>query len=208
MKRTLIAISSCQYFENAGLNQCLRDTWLPDAVALDMDYKFFHGIGAAERDDVVVVPVDDGLGGLAEKAKAKARWALDQGYDFMFSCFPDTYVCPERLALCGYEKFDYFGNVYQHPGGGPFCQGGPGYMLSRKACEFIADCPHSYLNDDCFIGDVLNREDILRGDCREFAYVGPGPLRTNGTITNHLSTQPGGYTAEGLHAEHRRWKDS
>jgi hypothetical protein len=208
MPKLLVSISSCESFETAGLNQPMRDTWLPDAVKLGIDYKFFHGSGSTPKSDVIVLPVDDGMGGLTEKAKAKAKWAFENGYDFVFSCFPDTYACAERLLTCGFEEFDYFGDVYQHPGGAPYCQGGAGYFLSRKACETLFRDPTSYLNDDCWIGDVLKREDIRRGDSREFKYVGPGPLKTNTVVSNHLSTQPGGYTVDKMPAEHKRWLDS
>jgi hypothetical protein len=204
----LIAISSCEYFENNGLNEPLRQTWLPDAVRLGIDYKFFHGQGSTPKEDVVVLQVEDRLFGLTEKAKAKAEWAVKNGYDFMFSCFPDTYTCPERLLKSGFENYDYFGNVNQHPGGMPYCQGGPGYVLSNRACERIYKHPTSYLNDDCWVGDVLSGADVLRGDCKDFTNCGPGPMKGNTSITNHLSTQPGHYKADSVYAEHRQWKDS
>ena len=208
MSKLLVSISSCQYFEKTGLNQPLRDTWLPELTRLGVDYKFFHGAGATPKSDVVVLPVVDELYGLTEKAKAKAKWAFDSGYDYVFSCFPDTYVNPERLLNCGFENYDYLGNIHQFPGSAPFCQGGPGYFLSRKACEIIFSSPLNYLNDDCFIGDLLNRADIKRADHRGFTAFGPGPLRGNDTITNHLSTQPGGYTANSVPDEHKRWLES
>src|SRR5579871_1022187 len=206
--KILISISSCEIFEKSGLNDPLRETWLPDAVKLGMDYKFFHGAGSTEKEDVVVLPVDDSLGGLTEKSKAKAKWMVDNGYDYAFSCFPDTYACAIRLYNSDYAKYDYYGRIHQHVGGPPYCQGGPGYFLSRKACERIYQNPTSYLNDDCWIGDVLNVPDIKRGHSDDFTYVGPGPLVGNTSITNHLSTQPGGFTPEGMRAEHQRWLGS
>ena len=208
MLRVLISISSCEAYERAGLNQPLRDTWLPDAVALGIDYKFFHGAGSTGGEDIVVLPVHDGMGGLTEKAKAKAQWAVIHDYDFVFSCFPDIYARPERLLASGFEKHDYFGNVYQHPKGKPFCQGGPGYFLSKKSCVAIAREQTSYLNDDCWLADALYRANIHPADSRDFTYCGPGPLQTNSSITNHLSTQPGGYVAKAVYEEHQRWLES
>lgn len=206
--KILVSISSCEGFEVAGLNQPLRDTWLPEAVKLGIDYKFFHGNGARGKDDVVVLPVDDGMGGLTDKAKAKARWAYENGYDFVFSCFPDTYLRPERLLTSSFRNYDYYGRIHQHPDGPPYCQGGPGYTLSRAAnCLLFTDTT-SYLNDDCWIGDVLHKAGVRRGDNRDFTYVGPGPIKGNTAITNHLSTQPGGYTIRSVHDEHKRWLDS
>jgi hypothetical protein len=203
--KLLVAISSCEQYERDGLNDPLRETWLKDAIALGIDYKFFHGTGSTEKEDVIVLPVDDSMGGLTEKAKAKLKWAVENGYDYVFSCFPDTYACPARFFSSDYAKYDYYGRIHQHAGGPPYCQGGPGYFLSLKACEAIYTNPTSYLNDDCWIGDVLNRPEIKRGDSRDFTYVGPGPLVSNTSITNHLSTQPGGFTPEGMRAEHQRW---
>lgn len=209
MSKLLVSISSCQYFEKTGLNQPLRDTWLPELTKMGVDYKFFHGYGATPKDDIVVLPVVDELYGLTEKAKAKAKWAVESGYDYVFSCFPDTYVRPERLLSCGFENFDYMGNVHQFPDSpAPFCQGGPGYFLSRKACEIIFSSPLNYLNDDCFIGDLLHRDDIKLADHRGFTAFGPGPTRSNSSITNHLSTQPGGYVANSVPDEHKRWLES
>ncbi len=204
----LIGISSCQAFENSGLNKPIRDTWLPDAYGMSIDVLFFHGAGAVETHNTILLPVEDGMGGLTEKAKAKAKWAFDNSYDFMFSCFPDTYVCPGRLLGSDFQHYDYLGREHQHPGGAPYCQGGPGYFLSRKAMRTLFENTTSYLNDDCWVGDVLNRGDIKRGDSKEFSHLGPGPLRTNSTITNHLSTQPGGYVGTNMYEEHRRWLDS
>lgn len=205
MLRTLIAISSCEYYENAGLNDPMRTTWLPEATKLGMDYYFFHGAGSIAKSDVIVLSVEDALFGLTEKAKAKIRWAYEQGYDYIFSCFPDTYACPERLLRSGFEKHDYFGNVFCHAGGFPFCQGGPGYFLSRKACEAILKDKSSYLNDDCWIAGALLKEGITAADCQGFTPFGPGPLKGNGNITNHLSTQPGGFTKHNMQEEHERW---
>jgi hypothetical protein len=206
--RILCAISSCEYYENTGLNQPSRDTWIPEAKKLGLDCIFFHGRGATTKDDVIIVDVPDEMYGLTEKLRAKCRWAIDKGYDFVFSCFPDTYVCPERLLVCGFENCDYIGNVYQFSGSAPFCQGGPGYFLSRKSCQILADSTELYLNDDAWAGDVLNAAGVVRADHRGFTAFGPGPLKYNNSITVHLSTQPGGYTGHNMTAEHERWLES
>lgn len=208
MLKLLISISSCEYFEVNGLNQPLRDTWLPEAKSLGCDYKFFHGTGSNPAKDIVVLPVDDGMGGLTEKAKAKAKWAYENGYDFVFSCFPDTYLRPERLLVSDFAQYDYYGRLHQHPGSPKYCQGGPGYVLSREACRLIFTEGTSYLNDDCWLGDVMHKAKAKTGDNRRFTYVGPGPLKSNDSITNHLSTQPGGYTIHSVRIEHQRWLDS
>jgi hypothetical protein len=210
MLKTLIAISSCQYYEDNGLSQPMRDTWLPRAVALGMDYKFFYGATAKPKDDVIVVKAHDGYFDLTSKTKEKIKWALFQSYDYMFACLTDCYAAPERLLNCGFQQYDYFGDVYCHKGGNPYCQGGPGYFLSRKAMEYIDADPSNYPNEDCWVGDVLAKHtDIKWGDSKDFVWCGhidgQGPRPGNTHITAHLSNAPGGYTASLMHDKHRQW---
>ena len=206
--KILCAISSCEHFEIVGLNAPLRETWGKDAKALGMDVIFFHGSGATPKNDVVVLNVVDEMYGLTEKLKGKLRWAVENGYDYVFSCFPDTYACPERILCAIKTQPDYLGNVHQFPGSSPFCQGGPGYLLSRKSCEIAASAASSYLNDDAWLGDILSAAGNHPVHNPGFTAFGPGPLRTNGSISNHLSTQPGGYKAAAVHEEHKRWLES
>lgn len=208
VSRVLVAISSCEQYERDGLNSPLRDTWLPEVYKYGWSYLFFHGRGASSREDVVIVDADDAYFDLTTKTKAKIKYALEHNYEYAFMCFPDTYACPERLVKCGYEHHDYYGNVYQHPGGPRYCQGGPGCFLSRKAMEVLNANSSNYPNEDCWIGDVLNAAGIYPVECVGFKNLGPGPLRTNTSITNHLSTQPSGYTGENMRAAHREWLNS
>ena len=149
--KLLVAIISCDAYEKEGLNKPIRETWLPDAVRAGMDYKFFHGttekrVEAPTRRplrmpkpapdyDIVVLPVLDDYGNIALKAREAHRWAYDHGYDFVFQCFPDTYVCVERLLSCGFEKADYLGSFWP----GYFAVGGQGHWLSRRACQYIKE---------------------------------------------------------------------
>lgn len=189
-----------------GANDAMRNTWLPEAKRLGIDYRFFHGREATPREDVIVVDCHDGYYDLTSKTKEKLRWALFQGYDYVFCCFPDTYACAERLVKCGFEKYDYYGTTYCHPGGNIYCQGGCGYFLSRRSAEIIVNDLRNYPNEDCFVADVLKGYGILPAHCEGFRYAGPGPLKSNGVISNHLSTQPGGYTVQAMLNEHKNWK--
>jgi hypothetical protein len=189
----------------------MRDTWLPEAVRLGIDYKFFHGVGAKRKDDVVIVNANDGYYDLTSKTKEKVKWALVQGYDYMFSCLADCYAVPERLLSSGFEKYDYFGDVFCHPNGNPYCQGGPGYFLSKKAMEILNDDPTNYPNEDCWVGDVLCRHpEIKREDSKDFVWCGhiddAGPTKNNTHITAHLSNAGGGYRPELMYAKHEQWK--
>jgi len=211
--KILIAISGCESYERSGFQQPMRETWLKDAVALGMDYKFFHGKGGTPKEDVVVVDCDDAYFDLTSKLKEKCKWALDNGYDFMFSCFPDTYANAERLLQCGFDSFDYFGDLLYHPNG-DYCQGGAGYFLSRRAFEYAAKHPSNYPNDDCWLGDRMRENTALkRGDSRYFVHAGAsplaGPLKNNLVVSCHLSPyEPNGYQPEQMYRKHELWRQS
>jgi hypothetical protein len=215
--KILIAISSCDSYERSGINQSQRDTWLPDAVALGMDYKFFHGLGAEPKDDVVLLDVDDLPGGLTDKLKAKVRYAFARGYDFVFACFPDTYAVPSRLLASSFDQYDYFGDVWKGAGATDsfYCHGGAGYFLSRKSCEIISKNETSYPNDDCWVGDVLSRPDVSMACCRDFRQFAGSPYKSNSVATSHLSdgshhkdVEDYKYEADYMYREHQQWLDS
>ena len=149
--KCLVAISSCEAYETSGLNNPMRETWLPDAEAVGVDYKFFHGRGATEKSDVVVVDCDDSYMGLIDKFRAKVKWALDRDYDFIFVCLADCYVRPERLvASC---PRTYFGSVYTHETFGSYCQGGAGFILSKAACLALTKDTIPLMHRDGTMGD-------------------------------------------------------
>ena len=213
MAKLLIGISSCARFEQNGWNDALRETWLKDAAELSIDYRFFIGdhIGTTLLDttaeDVVVVKADDGYDGITVKAKRKFQYAVDLGYDFVFNCYHDTYSCVERLvALCDGHA-DYIGDFYHtdvrqpypHDSYGRHCQGGPGYLISRKAFALCAqefpedDDPRYHNSEDTWTGSVVRRHsELVIEDSRAFTTSldvdDIGPRHYNGIVTNHLST--------------------
>lgn len=182
--RTLIAISSCGDFEANGNNQAMRDTWLKDAIALGVPYKFFFGTGqnAPQLEDSILLPdVDDGYGSLTYKTRASLRWAYGQGFDHVLRVFPDTYVRMDRMMACPFMDFDYYGDFRSEEGGRPdggtgkkmptlqqaqnYASGGAGYWLSRKAFSFLIDAPvlgvwrddlTPYV-EDLWVGNILGK---------------------------------------------------
>jgi len=209
MSKLLIAISSCQLYEDKGWHAAMRETWLAEAKRLGVDYKFFFGRTAREKDDVVIVNSDDAYFDLTNKQKEKIKWATLQGYEYMFSCFADTYASVERLLASGYENYDYFGDVFCHPNGTPYCQGGPGYFLSRKAFDILNKATCSYPNEDCWVGDMLAGKDIKTKDSKDFVWLGHlpgmGPSKSNTHISAHLSNAEGGYRPELMYEKHLQW---
>ncbi len=208
--KILIAISTCSKFEEN--HQAMRDTWLKEATSLGMDYRFFVEMGSEPKSDVVVTEHEDWA--MTSRLKDKVKWGFYRGYDYLFSCFPDTYVRVDRLLTSGFDKFDYFGSVFKHasPGATYYCHGGAGYLIDRRAMEYVMMEPSSYLNDDCWLGDVLNKSSILRGHSEDFRQFAGSPVKDNTVVTSHLSFQSNSlgvpYDASFMYAEHKQWVDS
>jgi hypothetical protein len=138
--KILIAALSCELFRTNGNNQAMRDTWLPDVKGAD--YKIFMGQGSQiQRDDEVFLDAPDGYDSVTYKAKEMYKWAQARKYEYIFRCFPDTYVCPSRLLDSGFEKYDYSGNFAARPLSGAYACGGAGCWFSRKAYETLIQAP-------------------------------------------------------------------
>ncbi len=203
--KILVAVSSSARYEDN--HQAMRETWLAAALSVGMDYRFFIEKNTLSDEENISTGTEDG--DMTGRLKFKLAWAYDNGFDFVFSCFPDTYARPERMLTCGFENYDYFGTVYQHPGGTAYCQGGAGYLVSRKSMEIVRSNPTSYLNDDCWLGDTLNRDDIVRGHSELFKQWAGRPEASNSIVTNHLSYVSNSlgvpYTAQFMYDEHQNW---
>lgn len=127
--------------------QAVRDTWWNDIKAFpNVEGKFFYGEGASRTPeaDEVFLPISDDYEHLPNKTIAVVRYALANGYDFLFKADDDSYVWVDRLVI------ELMGNNFQYAGylNGNVCSGGTGYWLSRYAMEKIQD------NPDCWAEDV------------------------------------------------------
>ena len=138
------------------------------------------------KDDEVIVPCPDGYFYMSHKTWHSHRWALDHGYDYVFQCFPDTFIDVHKLMKSGYRDHDFIGlDVHKN-----FCAGGCGYWLSRKATEAILSAPIDDWAEDRWIGNSLKARGIhLHHDGR---YGAPGfhPAANNDLITEHLCATP------------------
>lgn len=216
--KLLIAISSCEAYELEGNNEPLRATWMAEAAALGIDCKLFHGRLATPKDDVVVLDCDDSYSGLIEKFQAKISWAVKEGYDYVFCCLADCYVRPERLLPLCREPNDYVGASYTHETFGSYCQGGAGFLLSRKAC-LILDQDRLPLrhkdgsmpvqdSEDAWAGQALLRKGIRcahHEGFRIFGVTDEGPRKGNSVIASHLSYANGanvGYKVANMYTKH------
>jgi hypothetical protein len=217
--KVLIGISSCNRFEQNGWNNAIRDTWLTDGV----DYKFFHGKGSDSKPDVVVVEAGDHYEALSIKTRDKFKWSLDNGYDFLFHCYHDTYANVDRLMSSGFENYDHYGD-YLHRDGYIFLQSGQGYFISRKAMEIVVDefptfpAKHGgnfYTSpeEDVWVGlivakhlDILTREENKNMPCLVNVHQ-HGPRKYNSIISCHLSTiAPDGYVGKYEGFRESEWK--
>jgi len=232
--KLLIAISSCGDFETNGNNQAMRETWLRDTAGI-IPYKFFFGVGqdAPQLDDSIILPgVDDGYGFLTYKTQASLRWAFEEGYDFVFRCFPDTYVRVDRLMCCGFENHDYHGDFRQEEGGRTdggtgdyhptlqqaqnYASGGAGYWLSRTAFAHLLGAPVlgvwrddiTPYAEDLWVGNILGKGPTLRYfDDSRFCNHGSTqwPKPENDMITSHMSC-PDRYDKSRMYSAHSIWK--
>lgn len=103
----------------------------------------------AEREsDELWVDCDDRKEYMYYKVQALCRYALDNGYQYLFRCCDDTQLYPDRLRDAGLEPFDYAGQMpckfslggtfkTWFKGGFDYMHGGTGIWLSRKAMQMI-----------------------------------------------------------------------
>ncbi len=220
--KLLIAINSCHLYERNGANEAARQTWLGEVSEHGFDYKFFVGLGGNAAADAVQLQAPDDYNSLCYKTFESLKWTEERGYDFIFRCYPDTYVRPERLRWSGFEGFDYSGNF---EGGSMTAAGGPGYWLSAKAIEFMlrheVSPTHPNIGatfEDRWVGTVMNmyRDELTRFDERRLVEGGwlrpeSTPRKSNDAISAHL------WGGEGrspkaciplIHAAHQAWMEA
>lgn len=124
-----------------------------------VDYKFVYGAASSQQEkipardplpDELFFDCDDTKPFMVLKNKALFRWAMDNGYDYVFRACDDSVVYPERLlqhfellskhdyagTMCGYGVLAPTGQIftlryldYMH--------GGVGIWLSTKAMEML-----------------------------------------------------------------------
>lgn len=234
MEKLFIGISSCWKFEDNGWNNALRDTWIQDVKRLGIDYRFFHGTGQEGRDDIVSVDCSDGYEGITHKAIEKYKWCLNKGYEYVFHCYHDTFSSVDRLLKETYTQDDYIGDFYHedhrqpwpHVSYGHHCQGGPGYLISKKAMSIVTltlpniplfsvgggSVPINYkssVDEDFWVGESLLNRNIKTRDHKGFINMleesEHGPRQNNTIVTAHLSTIYPGGTWNGLGRE-AEWK--
>ncbi len=238
--KLLIAISTCGDFERNGNNRAMRETWLADLQHFpNLTYKFFFGRGqgidpgSRPADGILLPDVPDDYGHLTYKTRASLRWADAAGYDFVFRCFPDTYVRVDRMMACRFNEFDYYGDFRSEAGGRTdggtgeyrptlqeaqnYASGGAGYWLSRAAFVHLVNAPvlgvwrdevTPYV-EDLWVGNRLGKCGVKLRYFDDGRFVNHGtafwPDPANDAITAHLSC-PGPYRKALMYGAHAAWK--
>lgn len=154
-------------------------------------------------DDVMVVSAPDGYFGSAWKRRESLRWALDQGFDWVFCGFPDTFIFPDRwlpfkpMSPCTGWKQSWYGIE--------FPQGGCGYFLDREGMEMFCRVPFETWSDDSHAGLALIRsgrtfynETRFMSDPRDI-----NRMFEHRPITLHLAGRSHEYSPAVVH---RAWK--
>lgn len=173
--KPIILIGSCERDRKNGYNDAIRNTWAKAWGHL-IDYRFVLGQGCINPlPDEIVLNVPDGYFDLPFKTREGHRWALENGYDYIFQCFTDTYIIIPRILKTDFRRYDCTGHLIRHnasPGKRCHCtcdnstgfypQGGAGYWLSPKASEvIIKDTPGHpedyWMSEDLWTGNALRR---------------------------------------------------
>jgi len=139
----------------------IRDTWWKDVAAFSpfVEARFFYGAphNRAPLADEVFLDVPDDYEHLPNKTQAICKWALENGFDYVFKCDDDTAVYVERLVLeVMLNRFDYAGLMHEN-----VCTGGPGYFLSKRAMRHVATAGKpDFWAEDVWVCHVLTRNNI------------------------------------------------
>jgi hypothetical protein len=183
----LIAVKSCQHDMERNDHQVIRNTW--GSALAGADLQFFIGLQDGEIEEVPNLEADesrvmapDDYDSLTLKTIEIVRWARKLKYDYVFLADTDTYLIPWRLMTSGFENLDFgglttkeFGKIFRYSGrtrGGkdftisncyPWCSGGYGYFLSKKAMDLILAAPTPtdpvmIWCEDMFVGQILGPE--------------------------------------------------
>lgn len=167
--KTLIAITSCHAYRERA--DSIRETWAAEAKDF-ADVRYFLGAGEAKRDDEVVLDCPDGYHYLSAKTQLIRKWALQNGYEYLWKIDDDCYLRPERLFADGLSTHDYVGRL-RGPSGNysnPYCSGFC-YGLSKKSMELLMQVdwdPSDDFSEDRWTGNQLMKLGISPYNATQF----------------------------------------
>lgn len=170
-KVLLAIINACHRKE---WREAIRKTWYPLTKnhADKMEAFFFVGRGdKPEGDDVIQVDAGDSYFDLPEKVRAIARWAKENGYEFMAKCDDDVVLLPDLWLQSGFVKFPYSGRANRTPSAdNPFwVPMGFFYVFNKRGIELVsqAELPRRWEkdnDDERWVAETLSKEGISLSD--------------------------------------------
>lgn len=130
------------------------------------------------------------------RTKLMAKYAHDNGYEFMLRIDADAYCYVNRLPASGFEKYDYVRNGLDYTKhlevdrGRRTAHGGAGFILSRKAMEIVANWepfPQSagIYWDDIGTGELLWKHGIHYHKDSRFLDKGDGHFNADKLPKDH-----------------------
>ncbi len=201
--KPIILLAAYQGYIARGDQAAVRDTYLkewghliPHRFVYDREYK------DECAPDEIIVDAPTGFMECVFKTHQGIRWALENGYDYVFSAPTDCYIIIPRLLASGYEKFDYTG--YQVPDEGHI-GGGSGYWLSKRAMLIVANSEPELDYEDRWVGNALRTYDIL--GVHDPRYWSSEQTRVDGAITAHLSHATGIYNPRWMVDLHKKYME-
>ena len=199
--KPIILIAAWQGYKARGDQDACRETYLkewghliPHRFVYDREYK------DECAPDEIIVDAPTGFMECVFKTHLGVKWALEEGYDYVFSVPTDCYIVIPRLLASGYEKFDYTG--YQVPGEGHI-GGGSGYWLSKRAMLIVANSEPELDYEDRWVGNALRTYDIL--GIHDPRYWSSEQVRPDDIITAHLSLATGIYEPNWMREMHEKF---
>ena len=157
--------------------------------------------------DEVLLHVPDDYLHLAYKVRGEFRWAIEHGYEHIFSIGADIYVDVQRLMRSGFEQYDYTGKLANTT---PDCAGGGGYWISRSAAERVIHHPVTFWAEDKWVGQTLHTEGCSLHIDSRYATDYPDLMhKSNDIITCHIGCHDGPfgvYNPEVMRDVHRNYR--
>ena len=148
------------------------------------------------KDDEIILQVPDGYMYLSYKTRESHRWAIERGYDYVFQCFPDTFIDIPKLVKSGFEKHDFTGFRIGHG----YAAGGAGYWTSKKAVQAMLGFPIADWAEDRWAGDAIRAAGMkLMTDKRYGPHRNTAPNINNDIISCHLCDTPNIYDNRLMH---------
>ena len=145
------------------------------------------------KDDEVLVPCPDGYLYMGHKTWHSHRWALDHGYDYIFQCFPDTFIDIGKLMNSHFDEHNFIGAPIGGSKGIKFAAGGCGYWLDRQATEVILATRPDDWAEDRWVGKRLADKGIFLWQDNRYGDQNRQPRSNNLFITWHLCDTPNVY---------------